>query len=103
MGKTVRVKASELKLSKRDKELLKKLDKINPNTDDIPEITDEQIRTLRKVHEARLESQRKEVLSIRITKKSIDKLKAFGPGYSNIAANMIEFCLSNPEYIKKCL
>lgn len=100
---TTRVKASELKMTKKDKNLLQKTRKIKANLDDIPEITDEQIKALRKVHEARVESKRKEVLSIRLAKNSVNKLKSFGPGYSNIAANMIELCLSNPEYLKKCL
>lgn len=102
MGKIVRVKASELKShsKKRMAELSKRSIIIDEEN---PEITDEDIANLRKVHANNIASNKRVAFSARIPQRSFDKLKSFGPGYSRIVANMIEYCLKDPEIIKKCL
>lgn len=105
MGKTVRVKASELRpLTKKDIKRMKDASKRPIIYDeDSPKTTKEQLSQFRRRHEQNRINNRKVVFSTRITKNSYDKLKSFGPGYSSIVANMIEYCLKDPEIIKKCL
>lgn len=105
MGKIVRVKASELKKpSAADRKRLREVAKRPIVFDeDCPEMTEEDLKNVRKVHMNNMASRRKTVLSVRIARKSMDKLKSLGPGYSSIVANMIEYCLNNPDILEKCL
>lgn len=41
--------------------------------------------------------------NIKLSELGPEKAKALGSGYSGILARMIDFCLNDPEIIKKCL
>ena len=105
MGKIVRVKASELKKPtaadiKRLREVAKRPIVFD---EECPETTKEELALFRRRYEEYKINNKKVVFSLRITQKSMNKLKSLGPGYSTIVSNMIEYCLNNPDILKKCL
>ena len=78
MGRIVRIKSSELKpLTKEEKKRIRELAK-KPIVydDDCPPLTDEQIKEIRKQIKQKKEEQKKEVLSIRVSKATMRKAKA---------------------------
>ena len=105
MGRIVRIKSSELKpLTKEENKRIRELAKKPIVYDeDCPPLTDEQIKEIRKQLKQKREEQKKEVLSIRVSKATMRKAKALGPGYSSVLAKLLDMSLNDPEMIKKCL
>lgn len=105
MEKIVRYKSNELPpVSKEDiKRLRKAARRPIVYDEDCPELTDEQIKEIRKQIKQKKEEQKKEVLSIRVSKATMRKAKALGPGYSSVLAKLLDMSLNDPEMIKKCL
>ncbi|MGN0513106.1 MAG: BrnA antitoxin family protein [Lachnospiraceae bacterium] len=71
--------------------------------DDSPETTPEMLLAFRQAAEEKRKQRRKNVISIRVSNNTLEKAKALGSGYSGVLARMIDFCLNDPEIIKKCL
>lgn len=44
----------------------------------------------------------KQVVALRLSPETIRKAKALGKGYTSVLARMIDYCLNDPEIIKKC-
>lgn len=105
MGKIVRVSLDELgPLSEDEKKMLKQASRSPIVYDeDCPELTDEQLKQFRRVHELKDQERRKGIVSLRLSQSSINKAKALGPKYTAVLARMIEIGLDDPEMIKKCL
>lgn len=71
--------------------------------EDSPETTPEMLLAFRQAAEEKRKQRRKNVISIRVSNSTLEKAKALGSGYSGVLARMIDFCLNDPEIIKKCL
>lgn len=101
----IKVKASKLKKStKEDIQRLKSISYKDIEYDeDCPPLTNEQLLQFRKARQEKDRENRKEVLSVRIKQSSMNRLKALGPGYSNVVAKLIDIGLSDPELLKRCL
>ena len=71
--------------------------------DDNPELTDEQLASLRRVHERRSEDRRRQNVTLRLTPQTIQKAKALGKGYSGILSRIVESTLNDPAALSKYL
>ena len=71
--------------------------------EDNPELTDEQLASLRRVHESRRIDRRRQNITLRLTPQSIQKAKALGKGYSGILSRIIESVLNDPSALNKYL
>lgn len=68
--------------------------------DDSPSYSYEQ---LAKMLIAKKQSEKTQVISIRLTPETLAKAKSLGKGYSGVMSRIITYALDNPEIIKKCL
>lgn len=68
--------------------------------DDSPSYSYEQ---LAKMLKAKKQSEKTQVISIRLTSETLAKAKSLGKGYSGVMSRIITYALDNPEIIKKCL
>lgn len=66
-------------------------------------MTPEQLTQFRKAAEAKRQERQKQVVSLRVSNETMTKAKALGKGYSGVLSRMLDYCLNNPEIIKKCL
>lgn len=71
--------------------------------EDNPELTDEQLASLRIVHERRCVDRRRQNVTLRLTPQAIQKAKALGKGYSGILSRIIESVLNDPALLSKYL
>ena len=71
--------------------------------EDNPELTDEQLASLRRVHESRRVERRRQNVTLRLTPQTIQKAKALGKGYSGILSRIIESVLNDPSALSKYL
>ncbi|MBR2842868.1 MAG: BrnA antitoxin family protein [Lachnospiraceae bacterium] len=71
--------------------------------EDNPELTDEQLASLRRVHESRRVDRRRQNVTLRLTPQTIQKAKALGKGYSGILSRIIESVLNDPSALSKYL
>ena len=71
--------------------------------EDNPELTDEQLAALRRVHEDRRADRRRQNVTLRLAPQTIQKAKALGKGYSGILSRIIESVLDDPSALSKYL
>ena len=71
--------------------------------DDNPELTDEQLALMRRVHESRRAERRRQNVTLRLTPQAIQKAKALGKGYSGILSRIVESILNDPAELSKYL
>ena len=71
--------------------------------EDNPELTDEQLASLRRVHESRRADRRRQNVTLRLTPQAIQKAKALGKGYSGILSRIVESILNDPSTLSKYL
>lgn len=71
--------------------------------EDNPELTDEQLASLRRVHEERRVDRRRQNVTLRLTPQAIQKAKSLGKGYSGILSRIIESVLNDPSALSKYL
>ena len=71
--------------------------------DDNPELTDEQLAIMRRVHEDRRADRRRQNVTLRLTPQAIQKAKALGKGYSGILSRIVESILNDPSELSKYL
>lgn len=96
-------------LKSTDKPSKKQLEEINnaakypPNLEDMPEIPDEVLKQIAADAKAFREKNNKEVVSLRLTKKTISKAKTLGKGYTSVLSRILDNVLSNEELLKLCL
>lgn len=72
-------------------------------TDDNPELTDEQLALMCRVHESRRAERRRQNVTLRLTPQAIQKAKALGKGYSGILSRIVESVLNDPSELSKYL
>ena len=71
--------------------------------DDNPELTDEQLASMHRVHELRRADRRRQNVTLRLTPQAIRKAKALGRGYSGILSRIVESVLDDPATVSKYL
>lgn len=71
--------------------------------EDCPELTDEQLSELRRVHQANRNERRKQNVTLRLKPQTIRKAKALGKGYTGILSRIVEDFLDDPAALKKYL
>ena len=71
--------------------------------DDNPELTDEQLASLRRVHEDRQADRKRQNVTLRLTPQTIRKAKSLGKGYSGILSRIVESVLDDPAVLRKYL
>lgn len=71
--------------------------------EDCPPLTDEQIEEIKAMLKAKRESEQKQMVSLRMTNKYIEKAKQLGKGYTGILGGILEYVLDNPELLKQCI
>lgn len=105
MGKTIRIRLDQLgPLTEEEKAMIKRAAEMPIVYDeDCPELTTEQLKQFKRVREIRDLDRKREVVSIRLKRETINKARAFGPKYTAILARMVEYGLDHPEIIEKCL
>ena len=71
--------------------------------DDNPELTDEQLASMNRIHELRRADRRRQNVTLRLTPQAIRKAKALGKGYSGILSRIVESVLDDPATLSKYL
>ncbi len=71
--------------------------------EDNPELTDEQLMLMRRVHESKSADRRRQNVTLRLTPQAIRKAKALGKGYSGILSRIVESVLNDPSALSKYL
>lgn len=71
--------------------------------DDNPELTDEELASMHRVHELRRADRRRQNVTLRLTPQAIRKAKALGKGYSGILSRIVESVLDDPATLSKYL
>ena len=71
--------------------------------EDCPELTDEQLSELRRVHQANRNERRRQNVTLRLKPQTIRKAKALGKGYTGILSRIVEDFLDDPVALKKYL
>lgn len=96
-------------LKPTDKPTQKQLDevanaaKFKPDTSDIPEISDEVLMQIAQNAKSLRALNTKEVVSLRLSKKTVIKARSLGKGYTSILSQILDNVLNNEELLKSCL
>ena len=70
--------------------------------EDCPELTPEQLKKFRRVSEIRQE-RKKQVVTLRLSAKTLEKAKSLGKGYTSILSRILESVLNDNEMIEHFL
>ena len=87
-------------------ELLKELEEAKKkpvNCDDIPELSDENLKIVAELARKKREQNRKEILSIRVSKNTLEKAKKLGKGYTNVLSQVVEYVMNNEKVLQQCM
>lgn len=71
--------------------------------EECPELTAEQLQQFAILARKQREERRKQVISLRLSQASLEKVKALGKGYTSVLSRLLDMALNNPEMVKKCL
>lgn len=71
--------------------------------EDCPELNSKQISEIKQMLEEKRKAEQKQVISLRIAGKYVEKAKKLGKGYTSILSDVIEHVLDDPELLKKCI
>lgn len=71
--------------------------------EDCPELTDKQLAEMVLLHKSRLELQKKQVVSIRLSSGALQKAKALGKGYTSILSQILEKALTDNKILRQLL
>ncbi len=71
--------------------------------EDCPELSDEDLTKFKKISDERKCERRKQIVTLRVSPVTLAKAKSLGSGYSGVLSRMLDFCLNDPDIIKKCL
>ena len=111
MGRIIRMTAEELRnrpFTEEEKEMLKRLAEIEPTPDDeLPELTEEQLKEFKTLSQIREEARRaekdKKVVTLRLSPQAYNKAQSLGKGYTGVLSRIIETALNDPEILKRCV
>ena len=83
---------------------LERASKLPINYDDMPPLTDEELKKVAAIARSQRASMRKSNLTIRIPQQTIDKAKKMlGAGYTGVLRRLIVKAIDHPELLKDCL
>ena len=68
--------------------------------DDSPEYSYEQLAAMLAKKKSDSKTQ---VVSIRLSKETLDKAKSLGKGYTGVMSRVITYAMDNPDVLRKCL
>ena len=68
-----------------------------------PELTDEEFAKMVSIRQFKLEQQKKQIVSVRLSSRALNKAKAFGKGYTSLLSQILEKTLANDELLKHYL
>lgn len=71
--------------------------------EDCPELSDDDLAKFKKISDERKSERRKQTVTLRMSPSTLAKAKSLGSGYSGILSRMLDFCLNDPDIIKRCL
>ena len=78
--------------------------KLPINYDDIPPLTDEELKQVAKMARGQRASMKKINVTIRVPQQTIDKAKRMlGAGYTGVLRRLIVKAVDHPELLKDCL
>lgn len=66
-------------------------------------MTEEQLKELQNFAEQQREENKKTLVSLRLTKKTLTKAKSFGRGYTAILSRLLDLAIEDPELLRKCV
>ena len=105
MGKTVRMTINQgQKPTKEQQVRLEKLkDRPIVFDDDAPEYTMEELEEMRLAAIKKRAEQKKEVVAVRLSTKTIQKAKSYGKGYTGFLSRLIENALNDKDLVSRSL
>ena len=68
-----------------------------------PELTDEEFAKMVSIRQFKLEQQKKQIVSVRLSSRALNKAKAFGKGYTSLLIQILEKTLADDELLKRYL
>ncbi len=68
-----------------------------------PEMTDEEFAKMVSIRQFKLEQQKKQIVSVRLSSRALNKAKAFGKGYTSLLSQILEKTLADDELLKRYL
>jgi uncharacterized protein (DUF4415 family) len=68
-----------------------------------PELTDEECAKMVSIRQFKLEQQKKQIVSVRLSSRALNKAKAFGKGYTSLLSQILEKTLADDELLKRYL
>ena len=68
-----------------------------------PEMTDEEFAKMVSIRQFKLEQQKKQIVSVRLSSRALNKAKAFGKGYTSLLSKILEKTLADDELLKRYL
>lgn len=94
-----------IEFTDEENELIKqaKESPINLNDPDNPPLTDEELAQMVRVGTIKYGERRKETVSLRLSSKTLKKVKAFGKGYTSILSRILEDVINDNAQLKKYL
>ena len=69
--------------------------------DEYPEFTKEELSKFKKISEEKKIDRQKQIVTLRLSGKALNKAKSLGKGYTSILSRIIEGALEDPEIIKQ--
>lgn len=67
------------------------------------ELTDEEFAKMVSIRQFKLEQQKKQIVSVRLSSRALNKAKAFGKGYTSLLSQILEKTLADDELLKRYL
>lgn len=71
--------------------------------EDCPPLTKEQLKEFARIAKEQRKLRKKQVVAIRLSPETAEKVKALGKGYSSVLSRIIDEAFRNPELLHKCL
>ena len=68
-----------------------------------PEMTDEEFAKMVSIRQFKLEQQKIQIVSVRLSSRALNKAKAFGKGYTSLLSQILEKTLADDELLKRYL
>jgi uncharacterized protein (DUF4415 family) len=66
-------------------------------------MTEDQLQELQNFAEQRREENKKTLVSLRLTNKTLTKAKSLGKGYTAILSRLLDLAIEDPELLRKCV
>lgn len=91
-------------LTDEQKEMLEALEArpVQPD-DDCPELTEEQLKAMRRVSAANREERNKQTVTLRLSPQALRTARSLGKGYTSVLSRILENALSDTEQLERFL